>query len=98
MTESAAGSQKENAMDKVDLGFGLILSLVLVVVGVVFYALYLDYTVERPKQDAWRAACVAKLGTPIPTSKANCGKGHSCYGDWVCAKLYILPVEGTDGR
>lgn len=41
----------------------------------------------------WTKACAAKGGTPVATTVTHIAKPPSTrYGDWVCAKLTLVPM------
>jgi len=70
---------------------------VLVAVAVLGCAagIYYLITVLGPQEAAWRAACEAQGGIPVPTRVSH-GKYGTRYGYYVCARLEI--IGGANGK
>lgn len=56
------------------------------------FVIAFDVIVLQPEEEAWRAACAASGGTPVPTTEHH-DKMGTHYGDFICAKIDVLDVK-----
>lgn len=73
-------------------GFWLIWVVVAIGCGIALTGAY--FAEKNAKaHDVWTKACAANGGTPVATTVTHIAKPPSTrYGDWVCAKLTLIPM------